>query len=350
MSSLTRVSIVGGSGYGGGELIRLLSDHPQVEIAQITSRRHAGQYVHSVHPNLRPWHGEPARKFTSLKALEACDVLFLALPHGAAQKEIAHFATLAPRIIDLSADFRLHDPTIYARWYGQTHTAPEWLERFVYGLPEIYREEIRTTHYVSGVGCNATASILALWPLHKAGLLRDDRPILVDLKVGSSEAGASATASSHHPERSHVVRSFAPIRHRHEAEVQQTLGRNDIHLSVTAVELVRGVLATAHAWVIPGTSERDLWRAYRQARGDEPFLRIVHERSGLYRHPEPKLVTGTNLADIGWSLDAESGRVVALAAIDNLGKGAAGSAVQCLNLMMNWDESTGLRFRGLHPL
>jgi LysW-gamma-L-alpha-aminoadipyl-6-phosphate/LysW-L-glutamyl-5-phosphate reductase len=351
MSEQARVSIVGGSGYGGGELLRLLLGHANVEISQVTSESQAGNYVHSVHPNLRPAGRRAASlRFTTLGELAPCDVLFLALPHGEAQRRIEQFAGLAPRIVDLSADFRLTDPALYQRYYGQAHAAPAWLGRFAYGLPEINRQGIRESHYASGVGCNATASILALLPLQKAGLLPAGQRLVVDLKAGSSEGGASASAASHHPERSGAVRSFAPTGHRHEAEVAQALGRDDVFLSVTSIELVRGILATAHTFVQPGLADKDLWRAYRAAYGDEPFLRIVHERGGIYRHPEPKLLAGTNLADVGWDMDSRSGRLVALAAIDNLGKGAAGSAVQCMNLMMGWEETTGLQFTGLHPV
>lgn len=358
MTDRLRVSIVGGSGYGGGELLRLLLGHPGVEIAQVTSESHAGDFAHSLHPNLRPTGRRTAAgappiqplRFTTLSELGPCDVLFLALPHGEAQRRIARFASLAPRIIDLSADFRLTDPQTYQRTYGEPHAAPEWLGRFAYGLPEANRDAIRSTQYASGVGCNATASNLALLPLVRAGLLRADRPVVVDVKAGSSEGGASASAASHHPERAGSVRSFAPTGHRHEAEVRQTLGSEDVHLSVTSIELVRGVLATAHAWAQPGLSDKDLWRAYRATYGSEPFVRIIHERGGLYRHPEPKLLAGTNLADVGWELEPRSGRLVALAAIDNLGKGAAGSAVQCMNLMCGLDEAAGLGFSGLHPV
>ncbi len=355
MSERARVAIAGGSGYTGGELLRLLGGHPHVDIAQVTSESQAGNFVHSAHPNLRftgaqSTAGQQPVRFTSMTELAGCDVLFLALPHGQAQQRIAEFAGLAERIVDLSADFRLRDAGQYQVRYGEAHCAPAWLDRFVYGLPETNRDAICSARYVSGVGCNATASLLALLPLARAGLLRTDRPVVVDVKAGSSEAGASASAASHHPERSGAVRSFAPTGHRHEAEVIQALGRDDVYLSVTSIELVRGVLATAHAWVEPGLGEKELWRAYRGAYGREPFVRIVHERGGVYRHPEPKLLAGTNLADVGWDLEPASGRVVALAAIDNLGKGAAGSAVQCMNLMMGWDEAAGLGFMGLHPV
>jgi N-acetyl-gamma-glutamyl-phosphate/LysW-gamma-L-alpha-aminoadipyl-6-phosphate reductase len=344
------VSIVGGSGYGGGELLRLLRQHPHVEVAQVTSESHAGDYVHSLHPNLRPRRGEPALRFTSLSELQPCGALFLALPHGTTQRRIETLALLAERIVDLSADFRLRDPQVFESYYGEPHAAPAWLERFVYGLPEVNREAIRAARYVSGAGCNATASILALLPLVRAGLLLPGRPVVVDVKAGSSEGGATPGPASHHPERSGAVRSFAPTGHRHEAEVIQALGRDEVYLSVTSIELVRGVLATAHAWVQPGLGEKELWRAYRATYGAEPFVRIVHEHKGIYRHPEPKLLAGTNLADVGWDLEPRTGRLVALAALDNLGKGAAGTAVQCLNLMMGWDETAGLGFAGLHPI
>ncbi len=350
MSGRIVASIAGGSGYGGGELIRLLSAHPHVQIGQITSESHTGEFVHSVHPNLRPTGGRQPHRFTSLSELAPCDVLFLALPHGETQRRIAQLAAIAPRIIDLSADFRISDPDLYRRTYGSDHAASEFLPQFAYGLPEINREAVREARFVSGVGCNATAANLSLLPLVRAGLLRTDVPIVVDVKAGSSEGGATHSAASHHPERAGAVRSFAPTGHRHEAEVRQALGRQDIYLSVTSIELVRGVLATAHAWVSSGLSDKDLWRAYRSAYGQEPFVRIVHERGGVYRHPEPKLLAGTNLADVGWDLDAATGRLVALAAIDNLGKGAAGSAVQCMNLMLGWDETSGLEFSGIHPV
>ena len=350
MSDRTTASIVGGSGYGGGELIRLLSAHPDVEIGQVTSESHAGDFVHSVHPNLRPTGGRPPQRFTSLNELAPCDVLFLALPHGEAQRRILQLSSLASCIVDLSADFRIADPDLYRRTYGADHAALDFLQRFAYGLPEINREAIRSATFASGVGCNATAANLALLPLVKAGLLRTDVPVVVDIKAGSSEGGATHTAASHHPEHAGAVRSFAPTGHRHQAEVRLALGREDVYLSVTSIELVRGVLATAHAWVRPGLTDKDLWHAYRATYGQEPFVRIVHEHGGIYRHPEPKLLAGTNLADVGWELDSATGRLVALAAIDNLGKGAAGSAVQCMNLMLGWDETLGLTFSGIHPV
>ena len=342
-----KVSIVGASGYTGGELMRLLLFHPQVEIAQVTSESHAGEYVYQQHPNLRK---RTQLQFTARDQLEACDVLFLALPHGEAQKNIDKYLALAPKIVDLSADFRLKDPALYKQWYGHDHTAPQHLGSFVYGLPEVSREAMKTATRISGVGCNATASIMALLPLVKANLIDLDKPIIVDVKTGSSEGGASVNPGSHHPEKSHSVRAYAPTGHRHTAEVIQELGLNDVHLSMTAVELVRGVLAAAHVFVKQGVAEKDLWKAYRAAYNNEPFVRIVKDKTGIHRVPDPKILGGSNYVDVGFDLDARTGRVVSLAAIDNLMKGAAGSAVQAMNIMCGFEETMGLEFPGLHPV
>jgi len=257
------------------------------------------------------------------------------------------------------SDFRLRDEDAYVKCDGQKHASPQWLSRFVYGLPEINRQAIVGASYVSGVGCNATATILALWPLFVADLVDRERGVIVEVKAGSSEGGASPGAASHHPDRSHAVRSFAPTGHRHTAEVIQALSREGqpvpVHMSVTAIELVRGVLATAHVFAkkeihAGGLQLKDIWRAYRAAYGGEPFVRIVRDRQGVYRYPEPKILWGSNYADVGFDYDQETGRLVAIAAIDNLMKGASGSAVQCMNLMCGWDEAAGLGFSGLHPV
>jgi N-acetyl-gamma-glutamyl-phosphate/LysW-gamma-L-alpha-aminoadipyl-6-phosphate reductase len=342
-----KVSIVGASGYTGGELLRLLLFHPQVEIGQVTSESHAGEYVHHQHPNLRK---RTQLQFTARDQLESCDMLFLALPHGEAQKRIEQYMSLAPKIVDLSADFRLRDPAAYKKWYGEDHQASQYLGQFVYGLPELHREAMKTAHAISGVGCNATVSNLALLPLVKANLIAPDKPIVIDIKTGSSEGGASVNAGSHHPEKSHSVRAYAPTGHRHTAEVLQELGLSNVHLSMTAVDLVRGVLGAAHVFVKPGTAEKDLWKAYRAAYNNEPFVRIVKDKTGIHRVPDPKILAGSNYADVGFDLDPETGHVVSLAAIDNLMKGASGSAVQAMNIMCGFEETTGLEFPGLHPI
>lgn len=343
------VGIVGASGYTGGDLLRLLVNHPGVEVVAATSERNVGKFVHQVHPHLR---GQSTLRFISRETMPTVDVLFLAMPHGIAQQQINHYANQAERIIDLSADFRLSDADAYAAAYGEPHQAPDWLPRFIYGLPELNREALRGAQYASGVGCNATATNLALWALVQGDLLDLNQPLLADIKVGSSEAGNAPSESSHHPVRSGIVRPYSLTGHRHEAEVRQILadyGETDVRMVITSVEMVRGAAAAVHVTLPTGLAEKDLWRCYRAAWNDEPFVRIVHEKVGISRHPEPRLLAGTNYADVGWAYDPATGRTVLLCAIDNLGKGAAGSAVQCMNLMCGFDETTALTFGGIYP-
>lgn len=347
---MIRVSIVGGSGYTGGELLRLLLGHPEVEVAQVTSETYRGKYVYAVHPNLRK---RTMLAFSAVDDLQPCDLLFLALPHGRSMHQFSHFQELAPRIVDLSADFRLRDAAQYPVWYGHAHALPNLLDTFVYGIPELHRAELRVARYASGAGCLATATILGLLPLFKAGVVLAN-PVIVEAKVGSSAGGNKENASTHHPERSGVVRSFEPTGHRHTAEVVQELASAGgtaptIHFSATAVELVRGVLATAHVFLNTPLADRDLWSIYRTAYRDEPFMRIVKEKSGVYRYPEPKILAGSNYCDVGFEADPHSNRVVVMAALDNLVKGAAGNAVQAMNVMLGYDETAGLGFTGLHP-
>ena len=278
--------------------------------------------------------------------MAGCDVLFLSLPNGA--HRLADLRSRATLVIDLSSDHRLRDRAAYATWYESEHPHPELLGTAVYGIPELHRDDIRTAKLLTGAGCNATATILAALPLARAGLIDRSRPIVVECKVGSSEGGREAGDDSHHPERAGVVRSFKPVGHRHTAEVEQELGLH-VQLSVTAVELVRGVLATAHIPVRSGIDDKACWRAYREAYAEEPFVRIVKERGGIFRYPEPKLLAGSNFADVGFVVDPRGERVVALCAIDNLVKGAAGNGVQAMNVACGFAETAGLEFPGLHP-
>jgi [amino group carrier protein]-6-phospho-L-2-aminoadipate/5-phospho-L-glutamate reductase len=340
-----KVAIVGGSGYTGGELLRLLLRHPKVEVAQVTSDSMAGKALSRAHPNLRR---VTDLTFTPHADLDPCDLLFLAMPHGKAAARMPEFLGRAGKVIDLSADFRLKDPALYREYYGFEHPRPDLLAKSVYGLPEVHREEIRKASFVSGPGCIATAAILALRPLAKSGWI-DPQKIVVDAKTGSSAGGIDGGPASAHAERSGVMRLYAPAGHRHTAEIEQECGVTT-SLSCHAVEAVRGILATCHAFLRESVETKELWRVYRDAYADEPFVRIVTESSGLYRLPEPKILAGTNFCDVGFAVDPHAGRVVAVAALDNLMKGAAGGAVQCMNLVAGYPETMGLEFLGLHPV
>lgn len=348
-----RISIIGGSGYTGGELIRLLLRHPEVEINQVTSQRFNGKNLSSVHPNLRKI---TDLKFSSIEKLENCDILFLSTPNGYSMNNIKKFLEIGTKVVDLSSDFRLKNPKDYEIWYNHVHTAPEILEKAVYGLPELHRKEIKKANLISGVGCIATSAILPLYPLIKNNLI-DLEKIIVDSKIGSSARGNQSSLSSHHPERSGVVRIYAPTMHRHTAEIEQELNfgiKPTISLSAHGVEIVRGILSTCHVFLkdelIEKFDDKEIWKIYRNEYRNEQFIRIVKERKGIYRFPEPKLLIGSNFCDIGFVKDEHSNRVVIVSAIDNLMKGAAGSAVQCMNIMSNYDETLGLEDFGFHPI
>jgi len=218
-------------------------------------------------------------------------------------------------------------------------------------VPELHRRELAGARYASGTGCNAVVTLLALWPLYRRGLVRES---VVEVKVGSSEGGNRHSPASHHPERAGVVRSYMPTGHRHLAELVQELGLDPdhpgLHYSVTSVGIVRGALATCHCLLHEELDEREAWKLYREDYGDEPFVRLVRARRGIHRYPEPKILTASNYCDVGFAADAGQRRLVVIAAIDNLMKGAAGSAVQTMNVMYGFPETIGLEFPGLHPI
>lgn len=333
---MIRAGVLGAAGYLGGELLRLLTGHPEVTVAYAVSTRFPGRRVDTVHPNLRG-HGDLA--FCSMDALGDCDVLLLATPHTATMELVPKLD--APLVIDLSGDFRLRDAAVYERYYGTPHTAPELLGAFTPGLPELFRDELRAADRISVPGCMATAAILALAPV--ADLIGP--AVQIDARTGSSGSGATAGPANLHAERSGAMRVFAPVRHRHEAEVAQVTGL-DARMTATGVEAVRGVQVVCHAG--GDADERALRRAYRARYGDEPFVRIVAHRQGAHRLPDPKILLGSNHCDIGFAADGE--RVTLIAALDNLMKGGSGNAVQCLNIRMGWPERLGLEFPGLHPI
>ncbi len=341
-----KVSILGGSGYVGGELLRLLLRHPEVEIDRVVSHSMAGKPVGRAHPNLRK---ATPLTFSPPEAWRPVDVTFVASAHGGSMGITPQLLDAGGKVIDLTADFRLKDPALYPVYYHTDHPRPDLLAEAVYGLPERHRSEIRTARLIANPGCMAAASILALGPLVAAGLVDPDRPVVVDAKSGSSASGRDGGPASLHPERSGVMRLYAPSGHRHTAEIEQETGRA-IALSCHGVEAVRGVLATVHATARAPVDEKALWRAFRAAYTEEPFVRIVHDTDGLYREPEPKLLAGTNYCDVGFAIDPHAGRIVAVGALDNLMKGAAGNAVQCLNILGGWPETTALDFLGLHPI
>lgn len=343
MPAGTRAAIVGGSGYVGGETLRLLLAHARVEVTQVTSSQYAGHPVTTVHPNLR---GLSKLVFARHEELEPCDVVFAALPHGETAKRFDVLAAAAPMIVDLSADFRMRDAEAYRSQHGQEHPRPEVIPRFTTALPELYREQLRSSSWLSVPGCSATAAILALAPVARASLTNGE--VLVDARMGSSGSGSAPTKASHHPERSRALRIYEPFGHRHAGEVTQACGVR-ARMTATAVDPVRGVQVVIHLRSRRRVTERDLWRIYRDAYLDEPFVRLVAQSRGVHRLPDPKLLSGSNFCDIGFAVESDGSRVVLVAALDNLVKGAAGNAVQAFNVARGFDEREGLAFAGLHP-
>jgi N-acetyl-gamma-glutamyl-phosphate/LysW-gamma-L-alpha-aminoadipyl-6-phosphate reductase len=337
-------TVVGASGFTGGELLRLLVSHPAFDLVQATSRSKASKTVGYVHPNLR----DLELRFSSPEELDSVDVLFAATPHGVSMTEIDRYREAADTVVDLSADFRLPSEDGYDEWYDG-HERPDLLDDAVYALPELDREELAGADLIASGGCNATATILGLLPLVEDGILDGDERIVVDLKVGSSEGGAGGGEAASHPERSGVVRPYAPTGHRHEAEIGAYLGL-DVSFTVHAVDMIRGASATCHVFPEEPVSKGDLWGAYRGSYEDEPFVDLVAGGGGVYRYPEPKAVAGTNRAEVGFELDPGNRRIVAFSAIDNVMKGAAGQAVHAANVALGIDETAGLEFRGLHPV
>jgi len=337
-------SVVGGSGFTGGELLRILDGHPEFELEQATSRSKENKTIGHSHPNLR--HSD--LRFSSPADLESVDVLFAATPHGVSMEQIDAFQDAAGTVVDLSADFRLDSEAQYDEWYDG-HTRPELLEQSEYALPELNRDNLAGADLIASGGCNATATILGLLPLFEADILSGDEQVVVDVKVGSSEGGAGGGEASSHPERSGVVRPYAPTGHRHEAEIQQFLGI-DVSFTVHAVDMIRGASATCHVFPEGPVSKGDLWGAYRGEYEDEPFVELVAGGGGVYRYPEPKSVAGTNRAEVGFELDPGNKRLVVFSAIDNMMKGSAGQAVHAANVALGIEETAGLEFQGLHPV
>lgn len=336
---MKRIAVVGGRGFVGGELLRLLVHHPEVEVAAVTSDTQAGRAVENAHPPLR---GSGLR-YSRRADLEPVDLVFLAGVHGSTAKILDDMAALAPKIVDLTADFRLEDAALMERYYGWSRDAAH-AGAFVRGLPELHRKQITDANRVAVPGCMATSAILSLAPLAARGLLKE---VQVDARTGSSGSGASSGDANSHALRSGVMRVFAPFDHRHEAEVAEAL-RLDVSMTVTATPQVRGV-QTLTKVAVGEVSERELLAMYREDYGTEPFVRLVNSPRGTYRYPDPKVLLGSNYCDVGVVAD-NRGRALVMGSLDNLMKGAAGGAVQCMNLMLGLPETYGLTFPGLHPV
>ncbi|RAP50333.1 MAG: N-acetyl-gamma-glutamyl-phosphate reductase [Methanosphaera sp. rholeuAM74] len=337
------VAIIGASGYTGGELIRLLYKHPKADVTTITSRKQEGQHVSSLHPHLE----DVDLTFTNPenKDIDA-DLVFLAVPHGASMKIAPDFIENDKKVIDLSGDFRFQSIETYEKWYGIKHEHPE-LEA-VFGLPEINREQIKEAQLIANPGCFPTGAILSSLPLVENQLV--DR-IILDSKSGVSGAGVKANPTTHYPTCSDNIKPYAITSHRHTPEIREQLhnfGTHDTKISFTPhlVPVIRGIITTNHSYLIKdGVTADDVYSLYKDYYNDEPFVKVLHDNNV----PLLASVRGTNYCEIGGiSLDDED-QLVVISAIDNLTKGASGQAIQNMNIMMGYDETSGLDHLGLYP-
>ena len=343
---MINVGIVGGTGYTGVELLRLLAQHPQVQIKVITSRGDAGLPVATMFPNLR---GHIDLTFTApdLDSLLACDVVFFATPNGIAMQQVPALLAAGVKVIDLAADFRLKDKQEWAKWYGMPHACPDVLAEAVYGLPEVNRAAIQQARLVANPGCYPTAVQLGFLPLLKAGLC-DTQHLIADVKSGVSGAGRKAEVHSLLCETSESFKAYAAAGHRHLPEIRQGLTQaNGAPVGLTFVPhltpMIRGIHATLYVRV--SDASVDLQALYEQAYANEPFVDVMPHGS----HPETRSVKGANTCRLSVFRPQGGDTVVILSVIDNLVKGAAGQAVQNMNIMCGFDESLGLKQIGLLP-
>ena len=345
---MVKVAVVGASGYTGVELIRLLAGHPQVELVCVTSRQHAGEEIAAVFPSLRERILLHCEGNDTAAVAAAADIVFTALPHQAAMGVVPDFLRAGRLVIDLSADYRLKEATVYEAWY-QPHKNPELLEEAVYGLPELYRDRIRGARLIANPGCYPTSVALALAPLLRGGLI-DPATIVIDSKSGTSGAGRSAKQGSLFCEVNEGFQAYGIGSHRHTPEIEQTLsdvaGRSVmVNFTPHLLPINRGILSTCYAQLTERRTTAWLLERFQEAYAAEPFVRVQPQGS----LPNVAFVRGSNFCDVGVVADERTGRVIVVSVIDNLVKGAAGQAVQNMNLLLGFEETAGLGGLPLFP-
>ena len=344
-----KAGIIGATGYAGNELVRILMHHPNVEITHMTAKSYVGKRFDEVYENYRQLNERTLEEMDMEALAQQCDVIFMALPHGVASAAVTEQVLAETKVIDFGADFRLKDADIYESWYGVAHHGRRLLSQAVYGLCEINRDQIRQARLIANPGCYTTCSILTLYPLLEKGLLQEDS-IIIDAKSGVTGAGHGLTLANMFDECNESVKAYKIASHRHTPEIEEQLSyaaKQPVTLTFTPhlIPMNRGILATCYAKLKPGVKKEDLRAAYQQRYGKEYFIRLL--KDGHY--PETRWVKGSNFVDIGFTVDERTGRLVAIGAIDNLGKGAAGQAVQNMNLLFDLPEQTALDEAPIFP-
>lgn len=344
---MIKVGIIGATGYAGSELVRLITQHPKAELVTMTSQSYAGQEYKEVYSNYSHLDYVCEEEHIDEMA-EKCDVIFLALPHGVASKKINADILSKTKIIDLGADFRIQDVDVYEKWYT-THYSKDILPEAVYGLCEINRDKIKGKRIVANPGCYTSCSILSLYPLVKEGMI-DLSSIIIDAKSGATGAGRGLSLGNHYCELNESVKAYKVASHRHTPEIEEQLSiaaGQDIVLNFTPhlIPMDRGILATCYATLNKKYTYDDIRKAYEKHYGNEHFIRLTKE--GVF--PETKWVKGSNFVDIGFTVDERTNRVIVIGALDNLFKGAAGQAVQNMNIIMGIEDTTGIDYVPIFP-
>ncbi len=350
---MIKVGILGASGYMGGEVIRILLEHPEVKIEWMTSR--GDRPVEYYHKNLYGM----GLKFIKPEEITPCDVIFAALPSGQIMKQARSLIEKGTKVIDLGADFRLKNRSDWERIYGKVHTDWEMVEEAVYGIPELHRDEVRNARVIANPGCFSSAAIFGLAPLvhHK---LIDTKKIIVDGLSGTAGAGAETDRAIHHPEIGNNIVPYNVVDHRHTYEIEQELsliGNTDVvvHFTTSYVPITRGILDICHCFPVEAVSREELINLYKDYYKEEAFIKVIdlpkEENASWQYIPYPwvSAVSGTNYCHIGIDIDERRGRIVVFSVLDSIGKGGAHAAVQNMNLLFGLDEMTGLRRTGLHP-
>ncbi|RLB73031.1 MAG: N-acetyl-gamma-glutamyl-phosphate reductase [Deltaproteobacteria bacterium] len=345
---MLKVAVVGASGYTGVELLRILVGHPEIEICCVTSRQHEGLPINQVFPSLTGFCELVCETLDVASISERADLVFTALPHKSAMEVVPGFLAAGCKVVDLSADYRLKDQDLYEQWY-QVHSSPELFSQAVYGLPELYREQLRSAHLVANPGCYPTSVILGLTPLLEKQLI-DPKSLIVDSKSGVSGAGRGVKLGSLFCEANEGFKAYGIASHRHTPEIEQELTRLadcDIRLNFTPhlLPVNRGILSTCYADLLEDKSSEELIALFQQRYADEPFVRVMPGGN----LPNIAFVRGTNFCDIGLVSDQRTGRVIVVTAIDNLVKGAAGQAVQNMNIICGFHEGLGLDIVATFP-
>lgn len=344
---MAKVGIVGASGYTGAELLRLLAGHPDLDVALATGASQAGEAIAGLYPNLVGAYGDRTFDAWDPDTVDGLDLVFCALPHGASQGVVPNLRDRVGVVVDLAADFRLADADLYPEWYDEAHTVPELLAQAVYGLPELFRSDLVGATLIAGPGCYPTAAALALAPLLRAGLV-EPTGIVVDAVSGVSGAGRPPKPNTTFCAADGDVTAYGLARHRHTPEIEQTLTRvagteTQVVFTPHLVPMSRGMLATCYSRPVAGTVAADVAAALADSYDDEPFVSVVPGS------PSTKATQGSNAAHVAAHLDERTGWVLSLCALDNLGKGASGAAVQCANLALGLPEVTGLSSVGTYP-